>query len=62
MDIANLIDEGFYEQCEISKPFWKNFLLVVANALGLVTANTIIKVPLELKLQFRRHSGTLMFT
>ena len=33
----------------------------MANAPIPVTGNIIIKVPLDLKLQLRRHTGTLMF-
>ena len=34
----------------------------MANAPVQVTANINIKVPVDLKLQHRRHSGTLIFT
>ena len=36
--------------------------MTVANAPVPVTANTDIKVPVDLKLQLGRHTGTLIFT
>ena len=38
------------------------YVLNVANAPALVTANTNVKVPVDLKLQLRRHTRTLIFT